>query len=65
MDPTIALINYGIAGIVIYLFYVLVSNHLKELSKSINDLKVEIKMLREHIDTLIQILKNNKNKKKE
>jgi len=39
-------VNYGLAGIVIYIFYRLISNELRELKK-------EISRLRESIDKLI------------
>jgi hypothetical protein len=40
------IVNYGLAGIVIYIFYRLISNELKSL-------KEEIARLRESIDKLI------------
>lgn len=39
------IINYGLAGVVIYIFYKLISNDL-------NDLKNEIRLLREEITKL-------------
>jgi Na+/melibiose symporter-like transporter len=46
-------INYGLAGVVIYIFYKLISNELK-------DLKEEVKKLRESIDALITTLRDAK-----
>lgn len=53
MDVLSVLINYGIAGVVIYLFYTLVSdklsrleNHITELTREIQNLRVEIEKLR-------------------
>jgi Na+/melibiose symporter-like transporter len=47
------IINYGLAGIVIYIFYKLISNELK-------DLKEEVKKLRESIDALTKTLRDAK-----
>jgi hypothetical protein len=46
-------INYGLAGVVIYIFYRLISNELK-------DLKEEVRKLRESIDALTKTLRNAK-----
>jgi len=43
-------VNYGLAGIVIYIFYRLISNELREL-------RVEIVKLREAIDKLSEKMK--------
>jgi len=39
------LVNYGLAGIVIYIFYRLISNELKELRESIERLNENINLL--------------------
>jgi Na+/melibiose symporter-like transporter len=46
-------INYGLAGVVIYIFYKLISNELK-------DLKEEVRKLRESIDALTKTLRDAK-----
>jgi len=46
-------INYGLAGVVIYIFYRLISNELKEL-------KEEVRKLRESIDALRSVLVKEK-----
>lgn len=52
-DPFIAvLINYGIAGVVIYMFYTLISHKLEKLNDSINRLTSEIINLRNDIRRL-------------
>lgn len=55
MDLTTFLLNYGLAGVVIYIFYTLITNDLKEL-------KNEIKELRKTIEILIKTLDNYNNK---
>jgi hypothetical protein len=47
------IINYGLAGVVIYIFYKLISNELREL-------KEEVKKLRESIDALAKTIRNAK-----
>jgi tetrahydromethanopterin S-methyltransferase subunit B len=47
------IVNYGLAGVVIYIFYRLISNELREL-------KEEVRKLRESIDALIQALRSTK-----
>ena len=58
-----ALLNYGLAGIIILILYKLVSNHLKELEEEIRKLREEIKELRIVISYIRGIInkKNNKN----
>lgn len=48
----VALVNYGIAGIVIYMFYTLISQRLERLNESILKLTEEIIRLREEIKKL-------------
>jgi len=45
------LLNYGLAGVVVYIFYRLVSNELKELSGEMRELRKEIRALREELLT--------------
>jgi len=42
--------QYGIAGLILYIFYKLMSNELKKLNESINNLSVKI----ERLSTLIE-----------
>lgn len=44
-DLLVLLVNYGLAGIVIYIFYSIISNDLKELREEINELKKTIEKL--------------------
>jgi hypothetical protein len=46
-------VNYGLAGVVIYIFYKLISNELREL-------KEEVKKLRESIDAFRSVLVKEK-----
>ncbi len=39
------LVNYGLAGVVVYIFYRLISNELKELRESIERLNENINLL--------------------
>jgi hypothetical protein len=50
------LINYGLAGVVIYLFYTLISQKLHNLEAHIKELTAEISKLREEIARLRQQL---------
>lgn len=43
------LINYGLSGVVVYIFYKLMSNELRDLKKSIDDLTQSIDRLIEKI----------------
>jgi len=42
-------VNYGLAGVVVYIFYKLISNELHDLRDEIKNLSEEIKALREAI----------------
>ena len=42
-------VNYGLAGVVVYIFYRLISNELHDLRDEIKNLSEEIKALREAI----------------
>lgn len=52
MEVEYLLLNYGLAGVVVYVFYKLISNDLAEL-------KEEIKALREEIKNLSTVIKNS------
>jgi hypothetical protein len=43
------LVQYGLAGIVVYIFYKLISNDLKDVKASIDQLKQSIEKLAERI----------------
>jgi len=43
------MVNYGLAGVVVYIFYRLISNELHDLKEEIKNLSEEIKALRETI----------------
>jgi prefoldin subunit 5 len=49
-------VNYGLAGIVIYIFYMLFKNELKELKQSIGKLSDEIDQLNQRIERLIVLI---------
>jgi len=42
-------VNYGLAGVVVYIFYRLISNELHDLREEIRKLSEEIKALRDAI----------------
>lgn len=52
MEIEYLLLNYGLAGVVVYIFYKLISNDLR-------DLRDEIKALREEIRNLSTVIKNS------
>lgn len=52
MEELTILINYGIAGVVIYMFYTLISQRLSSLENHITELTKEISRLREEIARL-------------
>jgi hypothetical protein len=56
-DIVTILIQYGLAGVVIYLFYTLITNDLRDLRQDIRELINEIKLLRVEI-------KNSRNRDK-
>jgi hypothetical protein len=51
-DIVAILIQYGLAGVVIYLFYTLITNDLRDLRQDIRELINEIKLLRVEIKEL-------------
>lgn len=48
------LINYGLAGVVIYIFYTLLRNELHDLKEEIRRLSEEIKALREYLSRVVR-----------
>ena len=50
------LVNYGLAGIVIYIFYMLFKNELSELRQSIEKLNDRIDQLSQKIERLIALI---------
>jgi hypothetical protein len=50
------LVNYGLAGIVIYIFYMLFKNELSELKQSIEKLNDKIDQLNQRIERLIILI---------
>jgi len=53
MDLLSILINYGLAGIVIWLFYSLIRNELRHLSYKIEKLSYRIEHLKDTLEILI------------
>jgi hypothetical protein len=49
VDLVSLLVNYGLAGVVIYIFYTLITNDLRELKNAMSELTREIQLLRESI----------------
>jgi uncharacterized membrane protein YciS (DUF1049 family) len=56
------LINYGLAGIVIYMFYVLLRNELSELRQSIERLTEKVNELSNRIEKLITLIERGEKK---
>jgi hypothetical protein len=50
------LVNYGLAGVVIYIFYTLFKNELSELKQSIEKLNAKIEQLNQRIERLIMLI---------
>jgi len=47
-------VNYGLAGVVIYIFYTLLRNELHDLREEIRRLSEEIKALREYLSRVVK-----------
>lgn len=62
MDELTVLINYGIAGVVIWMFYTLISQRLSSLENHISELTKEISNLREEISRLRSSMTKDINK---
>jgi low affinity Fe/Cu permease len=56
------LVNYGLAGVVIYIFYVLFKNELRDLKEAIERLDQRIDSLSEKIEKLVTILERGSGK---
>jgi hypothetical protein len=56
------LVNYGLAGIVIYIFYMLFKNELSELKQSIEKLNDRIDQLSQKIERLIILIERGDRK---
>ena len=54
------LINYGLAGVVIYIFYHLITNHLQELKESIEKLNENVRELRDAVIKLVTLLESKR-----
>ena len=62
-DQLVAIVvNYGLAGIVIYIFYMLFKNELNELRQSIEKLNDRIAQLSQRIERLIAIIERGDRK---
>lgn len=48
------LVNYGLAGVVVYIFYTLLRNELHDLKEEIRRLSEEIKTLREYLSRVVR-----------
>jgi hypothetical protein len=56
------IVNYGLAGIVIYIFYMLFKNELAELRQSIEKLNDRIDQLSQKIERLITLIERGDRK---
>jgi predicted PurR-regulated permease PerM len=56
------IVNYGLAGVVIYIFYMLFRNELSELRQSIEKLNDRIDQLSQKIERLIAIIERGEKK---
>jgi len=58
MDIVEALLQYGLAGLAVYLMYRLMANHSRHLVKiiveNLRDLREEIKKLRETLENMVK-----------
>jgi len=62
-DQLVAIVvNYGLAGIVIYIFYMLFKNELNELRQSIEKLNDRIVQLSQRIERLIATIERGDRK---
>jgi hypothetical protein len=50
------LVNYGLAGMVIYIFYMLFKNELRDLKEAIEKLNDRIDQLNQKIERLITLI---------
>jgi hypothetical protein len=56
------LVNYGLAGVVIYVFYTLFKNELRSLKRAIERLDDRVRELSEKIEKLVTILEKGSSK---
>jgi hypothetical protein len=56
------IVNYGLAGVVIYIFYMLFKNELSELRQSIEKLNDRIDQLSQKIERLIVLIERGDKK---
>jgi predicted PurR-regulated permease PerM len=56
------IVNYGLAGIVIYIFYMLFKNELTELRQSIEKLNDRIDQLSRKIERLVTLIERGEKK---
>jgi hypothetical protein len=56
------LVNYGLAGVVIYVFYTLFKNELRSLKRAIERLDERVRELSERIERLTAILEKGSSK---
>jgi predicted PurR-regulated permease PerM len=56
------IVNYGLAGVVVYIFYMLFKNELSELRRSIERLNDRIDQLSQRIEKLIAIIERSEKK---
>jgi len=56
------LVNYGLAGVVIYVFYALFKNELRSLKRAIERLDERVRELSERIEKLIVVLEKGSGK---
>jgi hypothetical protein len=56
------LVNYGLAGVVIYVFYTLFKNELRSLKRAIERLDERVRELSERIERLTAVLEKGSGK---
>ena len=56
------LVNYGLAGVVIYVFYALFKNELRSLKRAIERLDERVRELSERIEKLVVVLEKGSGK---
>jgi hypothetical protein len=56
------LVNYGLAGVVIYVFYALFKNELRSLKQAIERLDERVRELSERIEKLVVVLEKGSSK---
>jgi hypothetical protein len=56
------LVNYGLAGVVVYVFYMLFRNELRSLKSTIEKLDERVRELSERIERLIAVIERSVSK---